>query len=1058
MNSIRSERGMATLSVLLGTTLGVLVLAGLLAFWMTLDDAKSSAENHTTAESAAIQVLNRIGRDVQEAHDVMVAADTELVVAKRDADDEPTWVRYALDEEGTLFSQTLADAPVHYDYTTPAEAHFAGVKQTKLAFNYTAERAAGVALFVFYDRDGAPVATPAFGDGTAKTITRVDIRFAADAGDGYVELGSSAAVKARLLGDASAKPPACPKATLSGSSDTPPVPMLTWGAVGGATQYIVKRDGIDLITISVTDGASDYTHTDETLDPNNYDPVNYQVLASGPGGISGVCAVSVWYPRLLAPNLTGAVLPHATQPNHWTAAAMTAPRIELTWAPVVGATSYRVYSRVTDPRDGTPVDGQDFELHATVANPMFVADEAPATRRDFYVVAANQWAASEPSATVALMTHPQPVALIATATDYSVNTLTWNLGASEDIFVISRRDADVPGSPWVEIAQLHDPEEGVYRDNLVADPTDLSDQSELGSRYAYRVDAYNTGPRGAATPERFAARHVGVATVLQFPADPAYVAAQDPSGVQVSAAGTSHGDYTNDGRNIVSWPAVASATRYEVPRFWTRTAATLNATLTTTDTSIADTGAAPGSRFYYMPVAVNETGKSPNSRDYATFNTRAVAYQRPAEPSLVVRSGADLNTPDATLRWTRTGDRANANAGYPFCAEDNLLSIVYHCSYELIRVGQGVVESGPEANESFQEHNWGRTITYRVQACNPGGCSTRAETDVNTYPGPFEIDRIVTRKERWYNLRSHDGSSHTLFEHRQRAGARVGWTASAGVRETDAYAVTRTVVRGDPNNRTFTNRLRDRSERTYPLASTGDFTRSTPGAQYRYQVTATAANGLSRTADEPARVAIAPASPVFFQSGTFCNPAQSDNGWKLGYLFSKQAYSDSKVNPSEFSTDWFRGRVPESQYDNAAGWFRDKADAAYNQPPDDPNDWNGAGNVHGWGYAGTNGEMAERLLGQKSNLKLALNGVRHGASMRVGSFEFRNDAAWNWENAWEALPMYVAAWKVSTGPVSCTSKSGWNWNENLVPTQRWVYPKQPGDTRITEWDVTVPKL
>lgn len=982
---LRDDRGEGIVSLLIGVAIGMLVLGFFIQFWISAQRGGASMDEQATAESAALAALNRIGRDITDSSTILYADHDQIVVEKR-TDDDTTRIRYVRTPESELVSQTLDNVTGGYVH---APDTWAGADETVLASKM--RTGSSDQVFFYVDRTGHTIDDddiPLTGEAT-RAISRVDMRFAGDAGKGYIELVSSAAVEARVgSGDPIALPPACPTPVIN-TDPAEDYPTLEWTAVGGAREFIVTRihrnTSTTVATIATVDGKRDYTFTDDTLPQAPWAVTNYQVAAAGPGGVSQGCAFILWVPQLDAPNVDGAVLPRVLEGQAWPVSA-TSPAYDLDWEPVDGATTYDVYSRLVDRTTGQPMGDGTYARDLTVSDTDATLDEGYGVQREFQVIAKNDYpqATSKPSGGVDLLTHPTPTAPVADADTYSVNEVTWVNDGTADKYLISRRDADNPTSTFAPLATAGGGD-SAYTDALTANPADLSDQSQLSTRYEYRIEPVNNGPRGGNTSEAYTTKRSVADEALQFPQDPAYVAAK--TGQSVSAAGTTPGDYTNDGRNVVSWPTVRHASSYKINRLWDDNISALNTTRTASGTTLNDTGVARGSHYVYNPLAQNSTGTSPNAAAYRSQFGMKEAYQRPAAPAVTLVEGADLDTKNSRIGWAGYApDEANRAAGFAFCE-------VVACSQRVFRNGALVATPAPTQTMLWQNNAWGETASYQVETCNPGGCSERGQLTVNTYPGPFSFapnSTVAVSQARWQHYyHGANGSSN------EPGSIEVDWQTSVGAVH---YVWSRTAQDIDPNRW---------GQSVGWTGTTGTSTGAlgyTPGYMYRYDVQAVAANGLSRSirddgnninhpGDGETWVVTQPAPPSFAQTGAFCSPGTIANGWKAGWQVLLEPSSAGTTTPGDYiEYGWWAGKLPTTAWSDtdtevASTEMRSRTqDALLGLAANDPGSWTtgswtAADQYYGYGTLPANGTLAGGLIGGAQNDKLIPNDKRTGAGI-----------------------------------------------------------------------------
>ncbi len=327
----------------------------------------------------------------------------------------------------------------------------------------------------------------------------------------------------------SAKPVAPPLSTPGGLSATPGNAKitLTWGAVTGATSYEVYRGGA-LLTTTATP-----TWVDSTV--SNGTTYTYYVKAIGPSSTSGNSAGVTATPAA----------PAAGAPTGLSGVAGD-KSAGLTWTPVPGATSYKVY------RNGT--------LVGTPISPSF-ADTGlvNGTAYSYYVTAVVSGVDSLPSSTVQVtpfvLTPAAPTGLVATPGNAQVS-LSWTAAANTTGYLVYRGAVLVSTQAGTTF-------------------TDLSLTN--GTAYTYTVVATNGSVSSPAS-----------AAVSATPVAPPPAA---PTGL-VATAGNA--------QVSLSWAASPSATSYKVYR---------NGVLvgSPTLTTFLNTGLTNGTPYTYYVTAVTAT-------------------------------------------------------------------------------------------------------------------------------------------------------------------------------------------------------------------------------------------------------------------------------------------------------------------------------------------------------------------------------------------------------------------------------------------------------------------
>lgn len=178
----RDERGQSALQVIVGATIITLIVGGFASFWIDSERSSRDTVERTSQESAAVQVLNRVNRDVQNASRVLKAADKELVVER--GEPAGTVERRYYRVQGTGDAMVLV---------TRVQRGLASGAPYNPATGWTADSTLGRYVtpdtrFDYFTRAGATTTNP-------RQVGRVDTTYTARAADGTVSLKSSAAVR-----------------------------------------------------------------------------------------------------------------------------------------------------------------------------------------------------------------------------------------------------------------------------------------------------------------------------------------------------------------------------------------------------------------------------------------------------------------------------------------------------------------------------------------------------------------------------------------------------------------------------------------------------------------------------------------------------------------------------------------------------------------------------------------------------------------------------------------------------------------------------------------------
>ena len=399
--------------------------------------------------------------------------------------------------------------------------------------------------------------------------------------------------------------------------------LVSWTAVGGATQYVVYWSTVPGVTTS----SAQLTPTTTT---------SY--------GHSGVVAGSTYYYRVAAKNTAGqsalssevsvTVPTPVTIPATPTGVAVTYDPTNLwnlvSWTAVSGATQYVVYwstvpGVTTSSAQLTPTTTTSYGHTGVVAGSTY-----------YYRVAAKNTAGQSSLSTEVSVTVPTPVSIPATPTGVAVTydpTNLWNLvswtavsGATQYVVYWST----VPGVT-TSSAQLTPTTTTSYGHTGVV----------AGSTYYYRVAAKNSAGQSSLSTEV----SVTVPTPISIPGT--------PTGVTVNYDATNQWD-------LVSWTAVSGATQYVV--YWSTASGVTtssNQLTPTTTTSYGHSGVVAGSTYYYRVAAKNTAGQSALSSEVSV-----TVPNNPTAPSIQLKFPI-LNKSCSTMTITAILDHSPHHI-YPY--------------------------------------------------------------------------------------------------------------------------------------------------------------------------------------------------------------------------------------------------------------------------------------------------------------------------------------------------------------------------------------------------------
>ncbi|MFS0884984.1 hypothetical protein [Aeromicrobium sp. 179-A 4D2 NHS] len=587
MNTLKTLRrrddGMTMISTLAGLVVAGIVLTALAIFWINSNQNAKNVTDVSAQEAAGLRVLNSAAKDISNA-DPVVYADGQTVVVDNKKSGGKNRVRIRLDStdpENLKIVRDVNSSPPSGSYNPSTSFPTSGgnVKSKVLA-----ERAKNnEPLFTYFDKKGKKWTAEA----ATTTIARVDIKFKADAGKGYVELETKAAVRA-ALGN-SGEPgtaAAClidPTGSINGSND----PVLTWdGASTGAKNYRIVRGGTVIGTVNHTGpGTHTYTDTNAAVGANVYEvqPVNDDDV------VNTTCAPIVITKTIDPPVVSGLL----SSGN----ANMT-----IRWAEVPGATGYRITYQEVDPAStASPkaVTGPVRTLNVTTDNgsastghgnwwwsksgSTHSAAFAPGLGKQFRfsVISLANSGNSKTSNEFDLMNAPGVSGSVSAApNNYSRNLVavgksthegyrmqafrgkTAEAAATSTSPLINYNDT-ANGNANVSMSTSIDPgvqnvDIGLWYHNLVGGTADSANpnQKYLGYYYSYDIRKTNRGPRVAAAGQTLAQQEQTVlegasaprtsATALQYPADP------DIEVRGTERAGVEDNDGSADGTNLIA--------------------------------------------------------------------------------------------------------------------------------------------------------------------------------------------------------------------------------------------------------------------------------------------------------------------------------------------------------------------------------------------------------------------------------------------------------------------------------------------------------------------------
>lgn len=874
-------------------------------------------------QSELNDAVSRITRDIAAADPILWTSTTTGWAKNTPAADELwvqsvvndrcTRVRYFVAGSGTtktLQSETFAypDAECP-DPRRPDTTVTGNLKTLVRNLKTTSDTGAEVPVFTYYNKANAALSAPVSRANTPKIArVKIDVGSFVRERDKGVRLATSVAprsMESPLI--TNIPPPDCAQANLRvvSNGQDPAAPVVSWSATDNARTFVLNRTAPVAATWPSTT-LNPHTITDTAMRGRWGVGVTYTLDIDGPGGsvTCGPVSLTPPDPALLGvPNITVEVNPDtSTGP-----ATVNSSTVAISWPAVNRATGYRIWRRPIDANNPglTPTSTWTEQAYTTATS----WSQTPGWDLGFeYTVVAEStnytptiysgsnsgapYTIADPANNTAVqkakaVTHTSNTTLTGSATNYRVNTLNWQqyTGATVDGYAVFRRSTGTSnwGAP-------------IWTTTNTATTTYTDNTAPLDSYYDYLVTTYNNGPRGTRYPNlttRYYGSPSNTVSILQYPSIPAN---QTARGTDLSS--------NPDGTNSISWSAVPYASSYEV---WEADSNGGTATSTRTGitgTSTTDTGNPRGTRNYYMAIACNPTGCSENKPN-ASLRAHVPAYQRPVAATVSATQTPTLVLNDIAFSYTRTGDAGEASD--KFCVSGNICE-------QRVRLDGSSHATNYNTTTSFfqnwQEGNnaweWGSTMVWGLDSCNPGGCASDRGGPIPTvtmehYPGPFGFNDSTRSTGEQDHMQWWEGNNSVNRYYTTGNGEQVdltsNWQNSAGVRNSDPYRVQISEYADDPN---------DRTDNVW-AQNTAYFTQKvTPGASYTVNVNAWAPNGLNRP--NSTQVQVPPATTAFLETTVSCRENITDGtngtykGWKALFRYKQNSYSNfggSLVNTYE---------------------------------------------------------------------------------------------------------------------------------------------------------------
>ncbi|MCC3292579.1 hypothetical protein [Arthrobacter sp. zg-Y1110] len=866
------DRGAVLTEVLVGMAVGIIILGGGAMFFANINQNNANNSALQGKNTSIAEALDRASQQVQVAGTILTAGANELVISSSEPDTGDQVINRWVKSGTTFYQQTWTGAENAYPFTpgdwipvtkTGAAAPNGDGKQvTRIAVDELKSDAP--AVFTYYGIDGSDLSvSPALSakDGGTNAIKRVAIHLKADVGDaGTAENSTSASLRNGSGGvsDGAAASPICAVLSFDERDETKPV--LRWTVVPGFQDYVVYRNAAAVATVTVPAGKTVGGWTDNSGPAAAGDAVTYTVYTKAADGtLSSGCRPSVWRAQITEPAWkASSVLPSSPEAAGWVTGAdseLTQPRIVVSWGAVPGASGYELKYREVNASTGAPIAGKEAFLNA----PGFTQGSTKTAltwdgggwgkRYEWFVEATALSGQSEESTHIQTLTHPAAPANLTSEAEYGT-------GADEDTH--GRNVLKWKASPTATSYEIwryaNNSESGTATKIGTTAALTYTDTAAYGTKYTYYVAAKNNGPRGvnaaqatvtelrsSAGPESDASPKAIVKTQLQYPPIPEMI----PVGP--------NGSRDLEGSNRIMWKEVVSADGYLLGKT-TRTGGAMVCLVDDCsvenfegiqETSFNDKVPA-GSQFNYWAKSYNDTGVS------VDFSAKeATVTQRPAAPALQVTRKPDLASPASSFALVPNAD-AGHQAKDRFCTDKT-------CTYQLFKDGKAF-DGAKGANDSQATVAWtnianaeGATINYGAKSRNAAltnnGWSDEARATVKTYPGQFSVldwsgDPNGNRAERFnLDLRNIEigGSSYGAVQNNYTS---VTWSRSAGAASFDLKRVSVAneslgSAAGLPHASNLAKTINSGSDGTWSEIAA-------PGATYRYELTATAPNGLER--------------------------------------------------------------------------------------------------------------------------------------------------------------------------------------------------------------------
>lgn len=917
----RSEAGFSTLTTIIGSVLGALVLGGLMVFLAHAQDGAGQNVSISHQETSAVTTLNRVGHDIGDADAVVANGPTDVVVQKTTSDGRNrviTRTRFVVAQRTVNGRDTQAmlrqvdnGAPAVYSAATfqvdEEQVLATNVDETKTKFTYLTAKGTNPA--------------------SASEVGRVDITYVAHTSKGEVSLKSSVTVKAALGGTGNTlptAPPATNPPTAAPTTAAPP-PVAPDAVDDPVTIPAGTSQTVAVLTNDTYTGTPIVTSSNVAL--ATVSVASNQVTVTVSGSVSSTTTITIPYTLKDDTGLsdTANIVVNATVVAGPTSAAASAP-------------SAVDYCRSGDPADSLTIPNDpaaDYKVDGVAASPGVqtvtgnVTKTVTATAKSGYALTGTtSWSFTFSNAVctsvLAAWVSEGPLSL---ADADGKNSIDWSGGALRYVRMVGS-DANAASG------------------QVSASASGSTVQTVgLDTDYMYFVDTNGNGAYDSGAETSF--------RLVQYPSVPTVTAAGSDRNFDtvVDAAGT----------DLVSWTKKATTSTTDVNKYtsymslgttYLRSPTSVATGVAGTSTTIAN--ATGGSEAIYDAIAVTRcvTSKGGALQNCPSYNSNtstranvtgvyaslatARAYQAPSIAPKNVTAGvanADncmgVSATGATVQLVNNmADDTASNLAYSCLngqssigwdsdsvADEGQTADAQFCTYagdpgkcrgkaDPVTGGLTPTTSAVAADVSVQvtQSNWNAQDTWKAYACNLGGCSTTGTTKViKSFPKAFEMQGLQEPPNsrqwdltEWTSACSNWGSSTTngCTTNVNNDAAIFQWSNSTnlggGTYSFDAvakwgvaanYAGTDIHIANIPSSQSKTD-YRGGIQMSSGYYATATAISSVNPGFVRYST----APGTARV---DTRIYTSPGQVSYIQDSAFCNAAV-DDGWRYGYWFTTQ--------------------------------------------------------------------------------------------------------------------------------------------------------------------------